>query len=74
MSAQRTGEDPRETHVPEVTRGEHFEEKGEVTNVKSKERKPRKNLYIYIYIFTVLIEARVWTSDSEVVGIVSPSR
>lgn len=73
MSGQRrTGEDPRETHVPEVKRGEHFEEKGEVTNVKSKERKPRKNLYIYI--FTVFTEAPVWTSDSKVVGIVSLSR
>ena len=46
---RRTGEDPRETRVLEAKRGEHFRKKGEVTNVKSKARKPRKNLYIYIF-------------------------
>lgn len=39
--------------------------------LKVRRESPEK---IYTYIFTVLIEAPVWTSDSKVVGIIRLSR
>lgn len=44
---RRTGEDPRETHVPEAKRREHFKKKEVVNNVTGKGSKPRKKKSIF---------------------------